>query len=418
MGLTVKRVDKLLREGNAGRHSDHDSTDGVKGLYLCIKNQDNASWSLRYQLAYRAHWMGLGSARDISLAQAREKANAQRAKLTDKVDPLTTRRSEQAARALAAIKQISFSEAAKQYIEQHEKGWKNPRHREQWSQTLRQYALPKIGALPVNAVDTPSILRVLEPIWNEKTETASRLRGRIESILGWATVRGYRSGDNPARWKGHLSEALPKRSKVAPLEHYAAMPYADVPALVARLRESRTVSAQALLFLILTAARSNEAIGARWSEIDLKTKTWTVPAERMKGGKEHKVPLSDAALDLLRNLYREGDGDGFLFIGSQPGGPLSRKALTQLLLRMGVDVTVHGFRAGFSTWAAEQTNYPREVAEQSLAHVISNAVERSYKRTTLFDKRRQLMMAWAKFCMMPPVSKRERDNVVVPIGAR
>ena len=418
MALTVKRVGKLLREGTAGRHSDRGG-DGVKGLYLCIKNQANASWALRYQLAHASHWMGLGSARDISLAQAREKAKAQRVKLTEKVDPLATRRSEQAARALAAIKQITFSEAAKQYIAAHEKGWKNPRHREQWSQTLRQYALPKIGGLPVNAVDTPAVLRVLEPIWNEKTETASRLRGRIESILGWATVRGYRSGDNPARWKGHLSEALPKRSKVAPLEHYAAMPYADVPALVARLRQSSPVSAQALLFLILTAARSNEVIGARWSEIDLKNKTWTVPAERMKGGKEHKVPLSDVLLDLLRNLYREGDGDGYLFVGSQPGGPLSRKTLTQLLKRMGVDVTVHGFRAGFSTWAAEQTNFPREVAEQSLAHVISNAVERPYKRTTLFDKRRQLMAAWARYCTSPVVPKRESgSNVVVPIGAR
>ena len=179
------------------------------------------------------------------------------------------------------------------------------------------------------------------------------------------------------------------------------------------------MSAQALLFLILTAARSNEVIGARWSEIDLKNKTWTVPAERMKGGKEHKVPLSDVLLDLLRNLYREGDGDGYLFVGSQPGGPLSRKTLTQLLKRMGVDVTVHGFRAGFSTWAAEQTNFPREVAEQSLAHVISNAVERPYKRTTLFDKRRQLMAAWARYCSSPVVPKRESgSNVVVPIGAR
>jgi integrase len=361
--------------------------------------------------------MGLGSARDIPLAKAREKARAAREKLSDKIDPLELRRAEQAARAVAAIKQLTFAEAAKQFIAQHENGWKNPRHREQWNQTLRQYAFPVIGALPINAIDTPAILRVLEPIWQQKTETASRLRGRIESVLAWCTVRGYRTGDNPARWRGHLEQALPKRSHIAKPVNLPALAYQEVPAFLARLRIRQGVAAQALLFTVLTAARTGEALGARWSDVDLKERAWTVPAERMKAGKPHKVPLSDAAIALLESLYREGEGDGYLFIGARPGAPLNPRALHRVLARMHVGAVTHGFRSSFRTWAAEQTNYPREVAEQALAHTIPNAVERAYKRTTLFDKRRQLMAQWAKYCLSPPRQKAATDNVVT-IGAR
>ena len=230
-------------------------------------------------------------------------------------------------------------------------------------------------------------------------------------------MRDYRSGENPARWKGHLEHVLPNGGQVAKVEHHPALPYQDMPGFIAKLRTRQGAAASALLFAILTAARTNEVVGARWSEVDLKNKTWTVPAERMKAGKAHKVPLSDQPVALLRALYRDGHGDGFLFIGSRPGAALNAKALHRLLARMGEAVTVHGFRSSFRTWAAEQTNFPREVGEQALAHIISDKVEAAYKRTTLFDKRRQLMAAWAKYVTTPPVQRRARDNVVA-IGAR
>jgi integrase len=419
MALTVKRHHRLVRAGKAGLYLDGKS-GGVRGLYLVIEHKHNASWGLRYQLNGRTHWMGFGSALigdGVTLDQARDKARAARDKLRDKVDPLQQRQADRAAAALAALKQLTFSEAAKTFIEQNEVKWKNPRHIEQWTTTLATYAYPIIGKLPVATIDTPLVLKCVEPIWQSKNATASRLRGRIESVLDWATVRGYRSGDNPARWRGHLEHVLPNGGEVAKVEHHPALPYADMPAFIAKLRTRQGSAAQALLFTVLTAGRTNEVVGARWSEVDLKERVWTVPASRMKAGAEHKVPLSDQAVALLRNLYRDGDGDGYLFIGSRPGAAINAKALYRALARMGVAVTVHGFRASFSTWAAEQTNFPREVAEQSLAHTISDKVERAYKRTTLFDKRRQLMAAWAKYVGSAPVQRRARDNVVA-IGAR
>jgi integrase len=393
--------------------------NGVRGLYLVVEHKRNANWGLRFQLHHRTHWMGLGSALlgdGVTLDDAREAAKAARAKLKDKVDPLQARRNEQATARVAALKALTFAEAAKAFIEQNEVKWKNPRHIEQWTTTLATYAYPIIGKLPVATIDTPLVLRCVEPIWKSKNATASRLRGRIESVLDWATVRGYRSGDNPARWRGHLEHVLPNGGEVAKVEHHPSLPYDDMPAFISRLRARQGTASAALLFAILTAARTNEVVGATWDEVDLKNKTWTVPPERMKAGKEHKVPLSDQAVALLRDLPRE-DGNAFLFIGSQPGQSINGKALHRLLGRMGVNATVHGFRSSFRTWAAEQTNFPREVGEQSLAHTISDKVERAYKRTTLFDKRRQLMTAWVKFCMTLPVQRRARDNVV-PIGAR
>jgi integrase len=418
MSLTVKKHAKLVRAGNEGMHLDG-PPNGVRGLYLVVQSKRNANWGLRYQLDMKTRWMGLGSALlgdGVTLDQAREKAKAARLKLLDKIDPLVARQAERAAAAAAALRQITFAEAAQEFHKQREPGWKNPKHAAQVQSTLKTYAFPVIGKLPVDVIDTPLVLKVLRPIWNTKTETAARTRGRIEAVLAWAQVNGYRSGDNPARWRGHLELALPKRSDVAKVEHHAALPYQNVPAFMLALGQREGVAPVALQFLILTAARTGEVIGARWSEVDFENAVWTVPASRMKAGREHKVPLSKPAVDLLRSLYRE-NGNEHLFIGSRNGTPLSNMALIALLRRMGHDVTAHGFRSSFRTWAAEQTNFAREVGEAALAHTIPDKVERTYKRTTLFDKRRQLMAAWARYCTTsPPTPKRERGSNVVTIG--
>jgi integrase len=394
--------------------------NGVRGLYLVVENKRNANWGLRYQLNKKTRWMGLGSALlgdGVTLDVAREAAKAARAKLRDKIDPLAVRQQERAAAAAASLRQITFAEAAQAFYEQRESGWRNRKHAAQVLSSLRVYAFPVIGKLPVDVVDTPLVLKILRPIWNGKTETASRLRGRIEAVLAWAQVNGYRSGDNPARWRGHLEMALPKRSDVAKVAHHASLPYAEIPAFMAALRQRDGVAAQALAFLIHTAARTGEVIGARWSEIDLAAAVWTVPPERMKAHRAHRVPLSPAAVALLRSLYRE-PGNDYVFIGSRNGATLSNTAMVALLRRMSQDITAHGFRSSFRTWAAEQTNFPREVAEQALAHTIPGAVERAYKRTTLFDKRRQLMAAWAKYCLTPRQKAGAGDNVVPLGGAR
>jgi hypothetical protein len=268
VALTVKRVAQLLAAGQPGKHLDSGSADSVRGLHLVVGNPKNASWQLRYQLGGRVRWMGLGSARDVPLALAREKAKAARLQLVDKVDPLEQRRQERATQAAAALRMITFAEAAHAFHQQHEAGWKSRKHAAQVLSTLKQYAFPIIGSLPVDIIDTPLVLKVLRPIWNEKTETASRVRGRIESVLGWATVSGYRTGDNPARWKGHLEEALPKRSAVAKVEHHAALAYKDIPAFMEALRTREGVAAQALAFTVLTAARTGEVVGAEWGEVD------------------------------------------------------------------------------------------------------------------------------------------------------
>jgi integrase len=415
VALTVKRVARLLAAGRPGKHLDSGSADSVRGLHLVVANPKNASWQLRYQLGGRVRWMGLGSARDVPLALAREKAKQARLKLIDKVDPLEQRRQERATQAAAALRMITFAEAAQAFHEQHEAGWKNPKHAAQVLQTLKTYAFPVIGSLPLDAIDTPLVLRVLRPIWTEKTETASRVRGRIESVLGWATVSGYRSGDNPARWKGHLEEALPKRGAVAKVAHHAALDYRSIPTFMQDLRRREGVAAQALAFTILTAARTGEVIGARWDELDLDEGVWTIPAGRMKAGKEHRVPLSESALEILHAAYRE-DGNDFVFIGGRNGAALSNMAMMAVLKRMGHAVTTHGFRASFRTWASEQTGFPHEVVEQALAHTISNKVERAYRRGDLFAKRAKLMEAWASYCASPPTSK--NGDVVVPLQGR
>jgi integrase len=291
---------------------------------------------------------------------------------------------------------MTFRQCAERMIASHEAAWKNPKHRAQWKATLATYAYPMFGDLSVAAVDNGLVLKVLEPLWTTKPETAGRVRGRIEAVLDWAKARGYREGENPARWRGHLDKLLPNRRKVRAVKNHAAMPYRDIPDFMAELRDHTGVSARALEFAILTAGRTSEVIGATWSEIDLKSGVWTIPASRMKAGKEHRVPLSAPALELLKALPREGQ---HVFMGGRAGKPLSNMALLELMRGMKPGFVPHGFRSTFRDWAAETTAFPSEVVEMALAHAISSKVEAAYRRGDLFEKRRALMTAWAHHCM-------------------
>ena len=293
---------------------------------------------------------------------------------------------------------MTFAACAERYIASHKVGWRNPKHAAQWPATLGTYVYPVFGSLPVQAVDVGLVMKAIEPIWVQKPETAGRVRGRIERVLDWATARGYRQGENPARWRGHLENLLPKKSKVRRVEHHAALPYVEIGAFMAELRQQEGVPARALEFAILTAARTGEVIGAKWDEIDLDERLWTVPAERMKAGKEHRVPLSDVALAIVEER-RKIQQDDHIFPGGKAGRPISNMAMLMLLRRMGRgDLTAHGFRSSFRDWAAERTTFPAEVAEMALAHTVSDKVEAAYRRGDLFQKRRYLMEAWAKFC--------------------
>jgi len=409
--LTAKKVERVKERG---RYYDTGNS-GVRGFCLQVSRNGAKSWLLRYQLDGKKRWMGLGSFPTFSLSEARERARRERQKLADGVDPLDAKKAERAARALTAAKSITFKEAAEAYMTAKRDGWKNAKHAKQWDATLEAYVYPKIGNLPVAEIDTGLVLKCVEAIWKDRTETASRVRGRIEAILDWATVRKYRQGDNPARWRGHLQHVLLDKSKVAKVEHHAALPYRELPSFMAALREREGVAVRALEFAILTAARTGEVIGARWNEIDLAERLWTVPGGRMKAGKQHTVTLSAAAVGLLETLYHEGDGDdGFVFIGSRSGAGLSNMSLTAVLKRMGRrDITTHGFRSSFRDWHAEQTSFPGEVAEMALAHTISDKVEAAYRRGDLRKKRFQLAEAWARYCHSPPVEKATAK--VVPI---
>jgi integrase len=396
--LTAKRVERAKAKG---RYYDT-GTSGVRGLCLQVSVGGAKSWLLRYQLDGRKRWMGLGSFPTFSLQEARERARRERQKLADGIDPLQVRRAERAAQRAAAARALTFKEAAIAFHRLHEHEWRSRKHAAQVIKTLETYAFKAIGDINVAEIDTPDVLRVIEPIWIEKTETASRVRGRIEAVLGWATVRGYRSGDNPARWRQHLDQALPKKAKVAKTEHHPALPYAELAAFMQQLRKREGMAARALEFTILTCARVGETTGARSSEVDFAGRLWIVPGSRMKGGKEHKVPLSDAAVAILKALPRE-PGNEHIFIGARQGSALGNMTLHALLKRMGYGhVTVHGFRSAFRDWAAEQTNFPREVCEMALAHAIDTKVEAAYRRGDLLRKRSQLMQAWARYCMSSP----------------
>jgi integrase len=386
------------------------------GLYLRVTSEGTKNWVFRFMLNGRPRWMGLGPLHTIGLADARARAADYRRQRYDGIDPIEARRAERQRALLDMAKTITFEECAQKYIGSHKAGWRNEKHAAQWEATLATYAAPTMGKLSVQAIDTAIVLRVLEPIWTAKPETASRLRGRIESILDWAKVRGYRASDNPARWRGHLEKLLPARAKVRRVTHHAAMPYAELPGFLVSLREQEGVAARALEFTILTAARTGETIGARWGEIDLPGKPWIVPPGRMKAGKEHRVPLSGRALDILKEIRsgREASADAFLFPGGKPGKPLSNMAFLMLLRRMDrADLTAHGFRSSFRDWCAERTSFPAEVAEMALAHAVGDKVEAAYRRGDLFDKRRRLMDAWAEFC----VKGRENGKILALRGS-
>ena len=390
--LTALAVSRLSKPGLYA--------DGA-GLYLRVGRNGSKSWTFRFMLNGRAREMGFGGLHKVGLADARKKAGDARLLLSEGQDPLTQRHLNEKRRAAAekraTSRSITFDQCAEAYIGAHEISWKNQKHRQQWRNTLATYVSPVFGSIPVQAVDTDHIVKVIEPIWSKKTETARRLRGRIEVILDWAKVRGFRSGENPARWRGHMSHLLPARTKVRPIKHHAALPYDQLPSFMAELQMVEGTSAAALEFLILTAARTSEVICAHWSEVDLKKRVWVVPSERMKGGREHRIPLSRAAIVAL-NRIKEPKGL-YLFPGRTPDKPLSNMALLMTLGRMNRgDITAHGFRSTFRDWAAEQTNLPNEVVEMALAHAVASKTEAAYRRSDLFDKRRRLMDEWAEYC--------------------
>jgi integrase len=355
------------------------------GLYLKIDRGGSRSWVFRYGAQGR-RYHGLGPLHTITLAEAREKARVCRKALLDGIDPIAERKVRKAAAQLAAAKAITFADAAREYIASHKRGWKNQKSETQWTSTLAMYAKP-INKLPVAAIDTGLVLRCIEPIWADKTETATRVRARIEAILDWAKARGYRDGDNPARWRGCVEHLLPAKTKVTPVKHYRAVPYAEMAAFIAELHQRDGTTADCLEFLILTATRTGEVLGATWDEFDLDAGVWTVPAARMKGRREHHIPLSNRALAIVRAQPRDG---ARVF-------PLTEMAMLQLLRRMGRRETPHGFRSSFRDWAAERTDYPNHVVEMALAHTIANKVEAAYRRGDLFNKRRALMTDWATF---------------------
>ena len=372
---------------------------GVAGLHLQIVGNAR-SWILRATVGTKRRDIGLGGFPTVTLADARQKARQARESIREGVDPVLARKSARSALEASQASAITFTEAARQFIDARGDEWKNAKHRQQWVNTLGTYADPIIGNLMVADIRQEHILKVLQPIWKTKTETASRLRGRIEQVLDWATVRRYRQGENPARWRGHLDMLLPKPGKIAVKEHHEAMPIDELPRFMVDLRTHEGTGARALELLILTATRSGEVRGATWSEIDLDAATWIIPAARMKAGKEHRVPLSKQAIAVLKAQPRIA-GTDLVFPGKKDNKPLSDMALTALTRRMGVDAVPHGFRSTFRDWAAERTNFPNHVAEMALAHAISDKVEKAYRRGDLLAKRTQLMSAWAAFCDRP-----------------
>jgi integrase len=376
------------------------------GLYLQTAESGSASWLLRYQRQGKERWMGLGPKRVFDVKQARARARAAQQQIYDDIDPLEARREQRDRHALEASRSISFAAAAEMYYAQHEAKWSNAKHRQAFLNTLKQHAYPVIGKLPVASIDTALVLKVLErdDLWTKKHQTASRVRGRIEAVLDWAKIRKYREGENPARWEGFLDQVLPAGPEIAKVVHHAALPYSDTPAFVTELRKRGGIDAAALEFLILCASRTGEVLHARWPELNLDERSWTIPPERMKGRKPHRVALSDRAIAILKSLPSEANND-LVFIGNKPGKPLDKMVMPRLVAAMGVDTTIHGFRATFRTWAAEQTAYPREVIEAALAHTTGSAVELAYQRSDVIEKRRLLMEAWSTFVSSPPVRK-------------
>lgn len=377
-----KMTDALARSSlPEGRHSDGG------GLYLNVKLTGTKSWVFMYTRDGRRQVLGLGSYPAVRLSTARDKASELRTALASGIDPKVARSPRQ---------EPTFAECTTQFLASMESQWRNEKHRAQWRSTLGEAYCSSILKMRVSDVTTDHVLNVLAPVWSTKPETASRIRGRIERILDFAKVHGWRSGENPALWRGHLKNILPVRTRLT-RGHHAAMPYTDVPAFVLRLRRLEGTSARALELLILCASRSGEVLNAKWSEVDLEKRVWQVPPERMKAGRVHRVPLSKRALELLQEMHQRRISD-YVFPGQKEGRPLSTMALEMQLRRMkATGVTVHGFRSSFRDWAGEETEHAREVAEAALAHVVGDATERAYRRSDALEKRRALMQHWADF---------------------
>lgn len=386
--LSALQVSRLTESG-------HHAVGGVTGLYLYITPTGARSWVLRTLIAGKRRHMGLGAFPSVTLAMAREKARAARSEVEAGVDPIAARIEVVKKLKEENLNAVTFESAAKAYIDAHGDTWKNPKHRAQWSATLATYAFPVIGSLQTAHVTQAHVLAVLEPIWKTKNETAARLRGRIEAVLDWATVRGYREGENPARWKGRLDKLLPAPAKIQKTVHRKALPIDAVPQFMRDLRDKEGVTARALEFVVLTAARSGEVRGATWGEIDLDAAVWVVPGDRMKAGREHRVPLCTQAVELLKKMPR--------FVGNEHvfpsprGKVLSDMALLAVMRRMEVDAVPHGFRSTFRDWVGERTDYPRELAEQALAHTLESKVEAAYRRGDALEKRRTMMQEWGDF---------------------
>ena len=387
--LTALDVKRLTRPG---RHS----VGIIPGLLLVVKESGAKSWILRTVIGNKRRNIGLGGYPEVTLAQARDKARAVKEIIEQGIDPVQQKKARKMALIMSQDSKMPFKMAAKLCHEKKIPEFRNEKHKMDWISSVNRYANPIIGHLPVDEIDLPHILAILQPIWQEKTETATRLRQRIEHILTWATVSGYRKGDNPARWKGHLDAILPKPSKVRRKKHFPALPWQEIGGFIVELRKRNGMAVRCLEFIILTVCRSREARLATWDEIDMENRTWTIPDARMKTGKEHKVPLTDDAAKILLALPTF-KGSNYVFTAPR-GGPLSDMALSMICRRMKVKAVPHGFRSTFRDWCAENTNFPREVAEMALAHTVGNAVEAAYRRGDLFSKRRKLMEAWSGFC--------------------
>lgn len=381
------------------------------GLYLQVSALGTKSWAFRFARNGRQREMGLGPVHTVSLAEAREKALECRKQLQNGIDPIDARKEARASEAVARVKAMTFDQCADAYVEANRAGWKSAKHADQWESTLKTYASPVIGSLPVALIDAGLVLKVLEKdqLWTTKPETANRLRGRIEAVLGWATVHKYRSGENPAQWKNNLEMVLPSRSKVASIEHHPALFYTEIGAFIASLRQQPGHAARALEFAILTNTRTSETIGATWREINLDAGVWIIPAERMKAGKEHHIPLSSRATEILTETLLYAEDGGYVFPGRKERCSLSNMALLAVVRRMNKDkliwkdrngepIVPHGFRSTFRDWAGETTAYPREVIEHAMAHQLPDKAEAAYARGTLFDKRKRLMADWAAYC--------------------
>ena len=400
MAIGKLTPNKITRLSKPGKYCDGG------GLYLQVGRGGAKSWLFRYIRRGIERCIGLGPLHTVGLNAARMAAHHARLRLAKGADPFQDR-------LLDAMPPVAndktFDECVNAYVDSHRKGWSSA-HARQWEQSLRIHISPHFGKLHVRLIGTAHILQALEPLWASNVETASRLRGRIERVLAWATISGYREGDNPARWRGHLEELLPTPGRIKKTCHFPAIPYQDIGAFVARLAGRGDKAARVLAFTILTASRSTEAIRARWDEIDLKRGIWTIPAERMKADREHRVPLARPVMGILR--AQQGRDPVWVFPGNRPGMPFSKDAMLSMLRRMEPKATVHGFRSSFRVWAAEQTDYPKEIPELALAHTVGSEVEQAYQRSDLLEKRRALMQKWAKFCLKlePDVRKCKRDT--------